>query len=461
MVDVAVSAQLQQWSFEKPSLTRPDRSDSSASSPDPYNNDPETLRIDTSVGNKSTSASSKETVSFQERYLSSEEDLSPMEGTSDIDSDYGDDVSIHNDDNKENCFSARKMSMSRFEKGKSCDMAVLISYVSAGRPKVINLANVSSPVQEQEQPQPQPQSQPQAQPPQRSASLAQLPFAAINKLRKAEPSRLSMAATPSASRTASPAPSSKESRRPSTGHQTSSRNTSSFNVSDSSSFSARSTRSISPAASELSIRPVSAMPAIQPRSSLYISSSASVRASTMPFPPLTPQTPGTHAFLSSDPYENSTTSSASPIIKSAPHKRLRSISQKLSLAKIAITPSTKKWDTRVNGKPGMPPTPASPFTPVTPQTAPLPGSFSSSGNRLRRHSRISRPSSVRGPSPEIPAMPTAVTSSPGKNASKMVARGAGERAPTIELPPFPEASDPMASIKGPRIRKRKSLMDLL
>ncbi|KAF2260618.1 hypothetical protein CC78DRAFT_388931 [Lojkania enalia] len=464
MVDVAVSAQLQQWTFEKPTTTttttlvRPDRSGSSASSPDLYNNDPETLRIDAAAVDEPQRLDSNESLSLQERYLSSEEDLSPME--MDSESDFEDDVSIH--DFQEQCLSARKMSISKVEAGKSCDLAVMVSYVSAGRPKMIDLATGGSPIRETTQ---------------RSASLAQLPIAAISKLRKADgASRHSfVAATRSATTSRSSSPVC-EVRRPSTGHIPFSHNNSSLRIADSSSsFTDGSVRSSSPPASEDSTRPASAATSHPPpRSSLYISSTVnttnnqSTSSSRIPFPPLTPLSPEPHSFLSSDPYENSTTSAASPIIKSGAHKRLRSISQRLSLAKIAITPSTKKWDSRVNGRPGMPPTPATPYTPMTPMTAPpttTSNSVSSPKNRLRRNSRASRPSSMRGPSPETPPVPILHPApQPRRPAQKLVPRGAGEREPILELPPCPDESEtvePVAEVKVKRVRKRKSLMDLL
>ncbi|KAF2652032.1 hypothetical protein K491DRAFT_69784 [Lophiostoma macrostomum CBS 122681] len=434
MVDVIdVATQLQQWTFEKTSPGRPERSDSSASSPDLYHHENEALRIAAAVDN-SKNVESKDSISLQGPYMSSEEDLSPMDGNS-SDSDY-DDVSIH--DFEKEYFSARRMSMARFDKGKSCDMAVMVSYVSAGRPKVIQLANGSSPIRESAQ---------------RSASLAQLPITAINKLRKADQSnRLSLRVpqTTSTSRSSSPSPlRAAEPRRPSTGHGPFTHSNSSSSMlhsSETSSFSASSARSTSPAPSEHSLRPAtaSARPHSQLRSSLYVTSSIT----PMAFSPLTPQSPEPHSFLSSDPYENSTTNAASPIIKQAPHRRLRSISQKLSLAKISIGTSSKN-----------------PYTPTTPQTAPLSSSFTSPKNRLRRNSRVSRAGSIRGPPPEIPPVPTLGPPNPQvkPTTQKLVARGADERAPMLELPPFPDEpeSDPVSSIKARRIRKRKSIMDLL
>jgi hypothetical protein len=446
MVDVQVASQLQQWSFDKTAVSRPERSDSSASSPDLSNTDSETLRIDAAAQNMV----SKERASFHERYLSSEEDLSPMDGNSSEEDDS--DISIYE---IKQCFQARKMSVSKWDKGKSCDMAVTVSYVLAGRPKVIDLATLGSPVRETVQ---------------RPASMHQPPVTTVVDLddRKRNQVRHSMMPT-STSTTRSNSPAiTIDSRRPATSRSPYAHsNKSALNVSDSaSSYAGSSTRSTSPSMSEKSTasnRPAStAAPLpLARRSSLYLLSSAN-RASTMgPMPPLTPHSPGPHAFLSSDPYESSTVGSASPIIKSPPHKRLRSISQRLSLAKIAITPSTRKWDSRINGKPvNMPLTPASPYSPMTPQTAP-PTSSTSPLKKLQRHSRMMTrtptQSSYEQPSVTIMAAPPTRRFA----SERMVARAADEREPMLELPPFPENDTANNSIKSRKIRKRKSLMDLL
>ncbi|KAF1969623.1 hypothetical protein BU23DRAFT_234696 [Bimuria novae-zelandiae CBS 107.79] len=488
MADLAVSTQLQQWSFEKSASVRPERFDSTASSPDLSHREPETLRLDAAAVRAATSMDSQDQATFQERYLSSEEALSPIDGnTSDDDYD-SDNVSIHEAEAKPSFFKARTMSVSRWDKGKSCDLqAVTVSYVSAGRPKVIELAQ--SPVLETPQPQ-------------RTVSLAQLPIAAVSKLRQQDQETRRSLIVKSSMKCSDSAPAiSIDIRRTSvdivpythikssmkrsetapaisidtgrTSAETSPythSNKSAVHLSDSrpgsSLRSGRSTpRSSSPSVSEKSTaspRPVS--PA--PRSSLYMSS----HARTNPLTPLTPHSPGPHAFLSSDPYENSTTNAASPLIKTSPQKRLRSISQKLSLARIAIAPA-KKWDSRVNGRAGnFPPTPNTPYTPLTPQSAPLPTTTTSTTNKLRRNSRLapssSRPGTshgARGPSPDIPPMPT-ITMSPQEHGSKkLVARGADEREPILELPPCPvnKGPSPMNSVKSRRIRKRKSLMDLL
>lgn len=476
MANVAVSTQLRQWSFEKPASTRPERSDSTTSSPDLSHREPETLRIDAAAVHAATSLEKREKPTFQERYLSSEEDLSPMDGNSTDDGDYDSDVSIHEAAVQPSFFKARTMSIARWDKAKSCDLAVTVSYVSAGRPKVIELAQ--SPVTEK---------------PIRSNSLAQIPIAAINKLRlQDQQARRSLIVKSSVNRSVSPAISINTSRPSTESVPYTHSNKSAIALSDSRSASSlasfRTSRSSSPAVSEkLTARPASSA---GPRSSLYVGSSsrpATTRSATnplAPFPPLTPQSPGPHAFLSSDPYENSTTSAASPLIKQSPHKRLRSISQRLSLARIAITPSTKRWDSRVNGtaRPSsgiltgtMPPTPSTPYTPLTPQTAPLPYT-SAPANKLRRNSRMaplgstSRPGTAhgaRGPSPEtMPPIPASTSSSSSTAAEasprkRMVARGADEREPTLELPPCPDDEGPSPAVKTRKIRKRKSLMDLL
>lgn len=460
--NVAVASQLQQWTFEKPARTEPERSTSAASSPDLSQHEPETLRIDASVANALKAVSDMDGKQFQDKYLSSEEDLSPTDGnSSDSDYEYDSDVSIH--EVKSATFQANRISISRWDKGLSCDMAVSVSYKSAGRPRVIELQEKTEKTQ-------------------RSASLAQLPIAAIEKLRKQADAQTmrhrslllppSSSASASTTRSNSPAVTAK-SHRVSMMPGASLNNRSQLELSSDSASSfqtASSVRSASPSGSEYSVssRPVSSAATShpQPRSSLYVQ-----RSSTMPFPPLTPASPGPHAFLSSDPFENSNTNAASPIIKNGPpHRRLRSISQKLSLAKIAITPSTKKWDSRINGKNGnMPLTPATPFTPKTPMTAPVTNDTSPM-RKIRRNSRIllSRPP-TRGAS-TTPDLPTIANSAsmdrppvPQRSKTQMVARGANERAPTLELPPFPDA-DPSpsgASIKTRRVRKRKSLMDLL
>jgi hypothetical protein len=472
MADVTMAAQLQQWTFEKQShATRSERSgsDSSASSPILCDSAPETLRIDSVSTQQPCPASRKESIVLQDRYMSSEEALSPADEGSDSEYDY-DDVII-NDPTKEG--KARTMSISRWDKGKSCDMAVMVSYAFVGRPKVVEL-DCRSPTLEL----------PPLQ--QRSSSLANLPISAITQLRKEASQRLSMKIMPTNRLSSTPASRAKtppvepESRRPSTSYSPSTKNASTLNLADSdstaSSFqTASSMRSISPAVDELLARPTLTPIAIpsSARSSVYVPSYSRntisrTQTTQSQWAPPTPSSPAAHAFLSSDPYETSNTHSASPIIKAGPHKRLRSISMKLALAKIAIGPSKKTYDARIDGK--VPNTPATPYTPLTPQTAPLEGRSSFiSPQKLRRASTILRPKSrggesFRGPSPEfappVPAMNMSTAAL--KRMSKMQARGANEREPTLVLPPCPsDDDDPMASFKSRTLKKRKSLMSLM
>lgn len=481
MVDVAVTSQLSQWTFDKPELApRPQRgsTDSAASSPNLCDDVSDTLRIDTPASQQPTPPTAKAPKVFQERYLSSEEDLTADDGSasgSDSEYDYEDAV-VHDISTQA---TAKTMSISRWDKGRSCDMAVAVAYAHAGRPKMVDMETDRPAVQ------------------QRSASVANLiPITAAKKLQKAdEAQRFSMKVmpttsmvSPSLSRPISP-PAVVEPRRPSTSHSPITQKPSTFtdSASISSSFQAASTRSFSPAFSDAPPRPSSstAGEVASARSSLYMPSRSRLDLSKYPtsqsyqpghrqsyLPPPTPNSPAL-SFLSSDPYENSSTSPASPIIKKQPtaHRRLRSISMKLSLAKIAITPAKKQFDSRLHGK--VPPTPITP-APMTPQTAPIEGAANfAAQNKIRRASTILRPKSRGGdsvrktPSPELPPpVPHVSTSTMQQKRSttlgRMTARGADEREPTLVLPDCPRSEiDGSSSARSRAIRRRKSLMDFM
>ncbi|KAH6881698.1 hypothetical protein J4E91_005137 [Alternaria rosae] len=477
MVNVAVTSQLKQWTFDKPAVVaRPQRSstDSAASSPNLCDDAPDTLRIDSAPAQTSSPSTKKQGRVFQERYLSSEEDLTADDASaSESEYDY-DDVVVH--DLSHEC-KARTMSVSRWDKGKSCDMAVLVSYANAGRPKVVEV-DCRSPVD-----------RPTVQ--QRSASVANLlPITTASKLRKAdEAQRLSMKvmptsrpASPPLSRSTSPV-ADPEPRRPSTSHSPITQKPTTYpdSASFTSSFQTGSSRSFSPAPSEAPRRPSTSA-----RSSVYVPTKSRLDLSRIQtsqssyqssyrqsqFAPLTPQSPAL-SFLSSDPYENQNKSAASPIIKKpAAHRRLRSISMKLSLAKIAISPAKKPYDSRINGRaPGGPTTPMTP-APMTPMTAPIQGTDNfSSPNKLRRASTILRPKSrgsesKRTPTPETaPPVPQLSTMQQKRSTTmgRMTARGANEREPTLVIPEFlgSETDDATSSIKSRAIRRRKSLMDFM
>ncbi|KZM19167.1 uncharacterized protein EKO05_0009961 [Ascochyta rabiei] len=473
MASTVMSTQLNPWNYEKPTMaTRSERcsSDSSASSPTLCNDRHDTLRLDTAA----TQPTKKGSISLQDRYMSSEEDLSPAYEDSGSESEYDYDAVVVEDLTKQ-CHSAQRMSMSRWNQGKSCDTAVKVSYAFVGRPKVVEL-NLSSPALER----------PILQ--QRSVSLANLPATAMSKTQKVDQvQRHSLNVVPVLKRPISPLarPISPlaviEPRRPSTSYSPSSK-TSTLNIGDltsapSSVNTAPSSRSASPAVSA-PIRPASATPetASSRRSSVYIPTGArpelqrgqttqtQFRFSHQTAPP-TPMSPATHAFLNTDPFAKPAGNTAIPANKPSTHRRLRSISMKLSLARIAITPSSKKSANNA---------PVSPYTPLTPQTAPIEatsGFASPMPNKLRRASTILRPKSrggdpSRGPSPEmappVPVLNRASTMGLPQRQSKMVARGADEREPTLVLPPFADTDmNPMAAVKSGKLRKRKSLMDLL
>lgn len=479
MANAIVSTQLPQWNYGKPTMTtRTDRSgsDSSASSPTLCNEEHETLRLDTAAAQ----TIKKGRIALQERYMSSEEDLSPACEDSGSESEYDYEDAVI-EDMTHQCHSAKRMSMSRWNQGKSCDTAVKVSYAFVGRPKVVEL-NLGSPVLER----------PMFT--QRSASLANLPATALGKLQKADQiQRHSLNVMPVSKRSSSTLtrPISPlaiiEPRRPSTSYSPSSK-TSTLNLGDltstastaSSTDTAPSSRSASPAISA-PVRPASATPeaesASSRRTSVYIPTGArpellrikttqpNFRHSHQIAPP-TPMSPATHAFLNTDPFAKPAGNTTIPANKQSTHKRLRSISMKLSLARIAITPSSSKKNANI---------PASPYTPQTPQTAPIEatsGFASPMPNKLRRASTILRPKSrggeeSRGSSPDmapppVPVLNRASTMGVPQRHSKMVARGANEREPTLVLPPFTDMDAiPMASVKSGKLRKRKSLMDLL
>ncbi|KAH6639004.1 hypothetical protein C7974DRAFT_387689 [Boeremia exigua] len=473
MANTIVSTQLPQWNYEKPTITaRTERSgsDSSASSPKLCNDDHETLRLDTAA----TQPAKKGSIALQDRYMSSEEDLSPACEDSGSESEYDYDDAVI-EDLTQQCHSAKRMSVSRWNQGKSCDTAVKVSYAFVGRPKVVEL-NLGSPVLDR----------PMFT--QRSVSLANLP-AAVSKLQKVDQvQRHSLNVLP-ASRGA-PSPLTRpisplaivEPRRPSTSYSPSSK-TSTLNLGDltskaSSIETAPSSRSASPMVA-VPARPASATPegASSRRSSVYIPTGVRpelqrIQTTQTQFrhshqmPPSKPMSPATHAFLNTDPFAKPPASTTTiPANKPSTHRRLRSISMKLSLARIAITPS-KKNNNNV---------PASPYTPSTPQTAPIEASSgfaSPMPNKLRRASTILRPKSrggeeSRGPSPDMAPPPVPVlnrSSTMGllQRHPRMVARGANEREPTLVIPPFTDMDiNPVAGVKSGKLRKRKSLMDLL
>jgi hypothetical protein len=445
------SPQLQQWSFDKPALSiRPDRSgsDSSASSPSLCTPN-DTLRVDVAAATARSSpvpVLAKGSIALQERYMSSEENLSPAGDDSDDDS-ASEDEYDYEEAIIEECISMAPLN-------KTNNTAVRLSYAFVGRPKVVEMM---SPTTDRA---PSPLELPVLQ--QRSASLASLPT--FIKPQAPRPSqRMSLGVTPKCTRPISPL-AAIEPRRPSTSYSPSSQKSSQSDLAETSSNASLQTAPTSRSAS------LASEPPVRPVLQRIQTTQSHFRHSHMP-PAPSPMSSAPHSFLNTDPYENSANASIPQVKQSSSHRRLRSISMKLSLARIAITPSSKKNDSRNSMSSKGQQMPASPFTPSTPQTAPLEASsgfMSPMPNKLRRASTIMRPKSrgsdsSRGPSPDIapPPMPTlnrASTMQPFRQ-SRMVARGANEREPTLVIPPCPEAEFNEMTIK--KLRKRKSLMDLL
>jgi hypothetical protein len=443
------SPHLQQWSFDKPALSiRPDRSgsDSSASSPSLCTPN-ETLRVDVAAATAHASpvpVLAKGSIALQERYMSSEENLSPA--GDDSDDSASEDEYDYEDAVIEECISMAPLN-------KTNNTAVRLSYAFVGRPKVVEMM---SPTTDRA---PSPLELPVLQ--QRSASLASLPT--FNKPQTPRPSqRMSLGVTPKSTRPISPL-AAIEPRRPSTSYSPSSKQSSHSDLAETASNASLQTAPTSRSAS------LASEPPVRPVLQRIQTTQSHFRRSHMP-PASSPMSPAPHSFLNTDPYESSITPSIPQVKQSSSHRRLRSISMKLSLARIAITPSSKK-DARNSMSSKGQQMPASPFTPSTPQTAPLEGSsgfMSPMPNRLRRASTIMRPKSrgsdsSRGPSPDMapppmPSMNRASTMQPFRQ-SRMVARGANEREPTLVIPPCPEAELNEMTIK--KLRKRKSLMDLL
>ncbi|KAF2140265.1 uncharacterized protein K452DRAFT_53573 [Aplosporella prunicola CBS 121167] len=186
--------------------------------------------------------------------------------------------------------------------------------------------------------------------------------------------------------------------------------------------------------------------------------------------PTAPPMPlGAPAFLNSDPFAKKESPKKEEDSSKPAHRRLRSISRTLSLAKIAVLPQGKRGNKNksksIIGKdsfdilspispmtnpagvsapsPMMPPTPMTPGSPSTPASSTMYSPRSSS-----RMSESSRSGSI-GES-YYPRPSTA-------NRIKMEARGAAERAPVFELPPFPDDSEYQYPPRR-RLTKRRSML---
>lgn len=428
MAEVAIS-QLQEWSFAK-SLARAERADSAAGSPELYA--PEPIEIPAKIEEKPAIESSSECM-FQDRYLSSEEDLSPMEP------DFGD--SDFDDDEVFEVVEAEAVAAPA-PRQKPCDMAVMVSYVSAGRAKIVNVPTAAPPRLERL----------------RSASIA-VPTTTPSAGTKLN--RLSL----SSSNDSRP---SDDRRRRSVSFGNSitafQNNTSRLSISSSSEENSAWTGSTSPSNSPR--RPSTSRSLAQAaRNSIQMFAKPSAY-----FGPPSQSPSSSHSFLNSDPFSDGVTSAASPTIKpGSAHKRLRSISRSLALAKIAIS---KPKSTMPSDSPLT--TPRTPMSPDMPKSA---------GVAVRRK-LVPRGANEREPILELPPVPAEVgrstevlpmrVSTPvqfqsPRSRTKLVPRAADERAAPLELPPFPLEDDDDSSMhnaKGTmarktKLRKRKSLLGLV
>jgi len=455
MVDVAapLPANFQQWTFEKESI-RPTRSDSAATTPDLDFNG--SLRIEPA---STASAMDSNEPFLQRRYLSSEEDLSPLEGDDD---DLEDDkLSIHNgDDAVVESIEKATIITAQAAPAKAVGLAISIAYKSAGRPKVIELA--SPIIKERER---------------KTMSMAPQPSSSMlldsSSSASSRSSLLKLITSVENTNTKAVEPET----RPSTS------TASSFSI-EAPPRSSMSTTSSSATEEYLKRPQVSRFESLPVnkvrRSSMFVASNN--------YSPMSPNRPAVVAspvlnpsFLSTDPFASDSRSAASPIIKPPQHKRLRSISRTLSLAKIAVMPNKKN-----EAKKDVP------QSPQTPMSAPPVPSTSYQARRVS-----SRPMNERMASPEVPMSaglvenrsslrirPTskhssiasfgqsdfvetprsAVRPSTGR---KLIARGADEREPTLELPPFPLDADmsdfgsDSRSVTKQRLKKRKSLLSFV
>ena len=165
-----------------------------------------------------------------------------------------------------------------------------------------------------------------------------------------------------------------------------------------------------------------------PRSSAYsIASSSSSR---------------TPSFSPSDSYSTNSPASSSPATKLVRSSRLRGFSKSLSIARFvnggkkekerkATQQSQPQLQFQVQQVPQQLPPPPAP--PVEPPRTQSPSSDYSVDSATSTYSTVS---------PSSPITPdTATIASETKHSIRMVPRGANERAPALELPPYPDNED--------------------
>ncbi|KAJ9659478.1 hypothetical protein H2201_007369 [Coniosporium apollinis] len=370
-------------------------------------------------------AEEKEITLFQDRYMSSEEDLSPIEVNLDDTLSVNDEVADY--------VTARPVTIGPSKPKKSGDLAVVVSMASVGRPKMVDLPSPTAVA--------------------RTSRIFSLGSPSLIT----KPSHSDLVRTSTSSTTSMPAAST-EGRPPAPRAvsvqllSTSRASTRSISTgSETPSWTSSTTKAGS---SHRSSSPTSIL---KPLNSPYRSSLASIpltsacptlKAATSAQAPLPAYTrPKTPSFLSSDPFPS--IHEADPAAKPS-HSRLRSLSRVFSTARMAVSSSKKGTDNR-----NSTPNPSRPSTPTAPALPP-------------RRPSMTRPQTAGAGARASVMLPL---TTPADNASewdkprskpKMVARGAAERAPTIELPPFPdEEDDKEVEFKRRRLGRRKSFLGLI
>ncbi|EKG18812.1 hypothetical protein MPH_03828 [Macrophomina phaseolina MS6] len=542
MVDVHSTQQLPQWTVEK-SYHRSQNNESPASTPDLDDQD----RIRLARSSTMPLPSLEPPSMLQDRYLSSEEDLSPTVSDSAEQSD--DD----NDDDEEIQIVEATSIVSPLANAQPCKVAKAVSYVSAGRAKVVDMnethptrertfsvpavANavpiLKSPVPRMSRmslgnyrppastdrpalPRPSTYSDSCSSPivPPRSERRKSSAPARERPSITRSPLSYDPASAPPVPSTGSLRSAAKVARHYSMAAAPSSsiyntdrpklmRSTTDLRTTLSPSPPPLPTRSHStepePTSPMLERPPVPADAELRRPSSVrssYSQSPHSKRSSTLhvrqrsgsvqlpPFAPnASPLTPETPTFLNTDPFAKKEEDKPEDTGKPA-HRRLRSISRTLSLAKIALVPQNKRGSTwgKSKGKadknhrdsmdllspispmthsnvpkenfltvssplaPNMPPTPVTPgmSIPPTPSTA----AFSP-----RTASRLSNNTIDDEKEVERPPRTSSLAQRP-----RLVPRGADAREPPLQIPPFPDSDDEVRVPGRRRLTKRKSML---
>lgn len=546
MVDVRISQQIPQWTVEK-SYHRSQHNESPASTPDLDDQD----RIRLARSSTMPLPSLEPPSMLQDRYLSSEEDLSPT--VSDSAEQFDDD-----DDEVVEIVEATTIVSPILSKAQPCKVAKAVSYVSAGRAKVVDM-NETHPTRERtfsvpavanavpilKSPVPRmsrmslgnykvPASTDRPSLPRQSTySDGQFACSSPAVPPRSERRKSSMPARekppmirsplsfdPSS---APPVPSSgslRSSAKVARHYSMAAAPSSSIYNSDRPKLMRSTTdlrNTLSPSPPPLPTRsqstepepispmlerpPIPADPELRRPSSVrssYSQSPHSKRASAIhvrqrsgsiqlpPFAPnASPLTPETPTFLNTDPFAKKEEDKPEENGKPA-HRRLRSISRTLSLAKIALVPQNKRGSTwgKSKGKAdknhrdsmdllspispmtqsnvpkesyltvssplvaNMPPTPVTPGTPIPP--TPSTAVFSP-----RTSSRLSNNTIEDEKEVERPPRTSSLAQRP-----RLVPRGADEREPPLRIPPFPESDDEVRVPGRRRLTKRKSMLGL-